>query len=259
MSVSRCPPPQNSPVLTATVARHQANHSRILALRAQDEALSLQLKSSITTLAQLRHELFETPATTFSQDSRPVPFEELLQFAKNISQHTVPPTYRERLPTDDTEKDKANHEPSSEVVSSNGLGTPALPTAPTGEPPKDPAAEPEAEPPKEVTAEQEEWLTKLHDSQISWYPWPSDHKIRSGNLMQIQHLLDQGKKPEEINIAEQAEEEKKNAEEEEQRLEAALTAQEPQMSGHAPLSGGPRPPQQDAPAVYSGFDDFDED
>jgi hypothetical protein len=76
--------------------------------------------------------------------------------------------------------------------------------------------------------------------------------------MQIQHLLDQGKRPEEINIAAQAEEEKKNAEEEEQRLEAALAAQEPQMLGHAPMSTGPRP-QQDAPAVYSGFDDFDED
>jgi hypothetical protein len=258
MSVCRDAHPATPlPILSnSAVARHQANHSRILALRAQDEALSSQLKSGITTLAELRHELFETSATTFSEDSRPVPFEELLQFAKNISQHTVPPTYRERIPTDDAEadKDKANDGPTSDPVSSNGLGTPAI----AEEPVKDPAAEDEPEPPKEVTAEQEEWLTKLHESQISWYPWPSDHKIRSGNLMQIQHLLDQGKRPEEINIAEQAEEEKKRAEEDGQRLEAALAAQEPQMAGHVPHSAGPRPPQ-DQPAVYSGFDDFDED
>ncbi|KAF2788936.1 hypothetical protein K505DRAFT_378554 [Melanomma pulvis-pyrius CBS 109.77] len=246
-------------------ALHQANHSRILALRAEAHALESQLTSSVAVLADLRRELFQTPATTFSDASPPVPFDELLQFANNISKHTVPPTYRERIPRDDpeAEQDKANDGDASAVVSSNGLGTPAIASAPVPaeESAKQQAADGEREAPNEVTAEQEEWLMKLNESQLSWYPWPSDQKIRIGNLMAIQHLLDQGKRPEDIDISEVEEEEKKRAEEDQQKQEAAFAAQEPQMPAResvAPTSVAPRPaPEQ--PAIYEGFDDFDDD
>ena len=79
-----------------TVARHQANHARLQALRAEADALEEQLKSSVAALAGLRRELSETPATVFPANSRPVPFDELLQYAKSISKYTVPPTFRER-------------------------------------------------------------------------------------------------------------------------------------------------------------------
>ena len=78
--------------------------------------------------------------------------------------------------------------------------------------------------------------------------------------MAIQHLLDQGRRPEEINIAEVAEEQAKA---EEQRNAALQAPQEPQMHAevmeHAvPVSAGPRAPREQ-PAVYAGFEDFEEE
>ncbi|KAF2703157.1 hypothetical protein K504DRAFT_351938, partial [Pleomassaria siparia CBS 279.74] len=251
------------------LARHQANHSRILALRAQDQALESQLKSGIATLAQLRHELYDTPATTFSQNSRPVPFDELLQFAKNISKFTVPPTYRERIPKGESEtvkdSEKANENAGSGPVSSNGLGTPANTIAPpaidapTTEEGKETAAQADEAAPKDASQKDQEWLEQLRANKLVWYPWPDDHKIRGGNLMAIQHLLDQGKRPEDINIFDEAEEEKKRADEEEKRKEDALTALEPRMptENAVPTSAGPRPPQQPREA-FNAFDDFDD-
>ncbi|KAF2134605.1 mediator of RNA polymerase II transcription subunit 4 [Dothidotthia symphoricarpi CBS 119687] len=172
------------------LAQHQANHARIQALHAQADALEEQLKSSVATLASLRHELFETPATTFPADSRPVRLDELLQFATTISDFTVPPTFRERVPEVDANKDKEK-EDGSGVALTNGASTPAnIPDA--VEPPKD-ATEGQKEGEKtdgavpEITAEEEEWLKKLKDSNLAWYPWPDNDKIRRGNLYKLQY------------------------------------------------------------------------
>ncbi|KAF2876627.1 mediator complex, subunit Med4, partial [Massariosphaeria phaeospora] len=169
------------------LATHQANHARILALRAEADALEAQFKSSVSVLAGLRRELFETPATTFPDSSRLVPFEELLQYAKNISEYTIPPSYRERIPEFDSKvaKDKEGEE--EKEKDSN------LSIAPVVEILKDTAdGEPELEPPKEISAEEAGWLKDLQDRQYSWYPWPVNDKIRKGSLMQIQRLRDMG-------------------------------------------------------------------
>lgn len=49
--------------------------------------------------------------------------------------------------------------------------------------------------PKQVTAEQAEWLKKLNEVGHPWVPWPDNEKIRRGNLMAIQELLDRKKDP----------------------------------------------------------------
>ncbi|KAI8938272.1 hypothetical protein NX059_005931 [Plenodomus lindquistii] len=177
------------------LAKHQANHARIQLLRAEAEGLEEQLKSSVEKLATLRHELFETPATVFPENSRPVPIDELLQYASNISKHTVPPTYRERVPGPAATADKDKDDAISSGAPTNGVNTPAVQPEPTegavaiadGVNDDQPAAG--AAP--EITEEEAEWLKKLNDSQMSWHPWPSNDKIRTSNLHKIQAFREQ--------------------------------------------------------------------
>lgn len=177
------------------LAKHQANHARIQLLRAEAEGLEEQLKSSVEKLATLRHELFETPATTFPENLRPVPFDELLQFARNISKHTVPPTYRERVPGPAANHDKDREDATSSGAPTNGVNTPAVQqelsqtAVALADGPKD--DEPTAGATPDITEEEAEWLKKLNESQLSWYPWPSNDKIRQSSLYKIQAFREQ--------------------------------------------------------------------
>lgn len=235
------------------MSEHQANHARILALRAEADALEAQLKSSVKTLADLRHELLETPATALPENARPVPLDELLLFARHISKHTVPPTYREPVAKHDGEGEKDKEEPGSQIPS-NGTGTPAVASAVSAadEGPKD-AKEGEAEGPKPMTAEQAEWLKKLQESGFQWTPWPDMNKIRRGNLMSIQIKLDKRQPltsheptaPQEMVLDDRAPEEK---EPEVRRESVTAPVHRPSMH-HQPSQ----------PAAFTGFDDFDDD
>ena len=237
-------------------------------LRTEADALEEQLKSSVEKLAILRHELFDTPATTFPENSRPVPFDELLQYASNISKHTVPPTYRERVPEAAAVGDKAKEDAGSSGAPTNGLNTPAN-ISDAAEPQKDPVIDHKEDEntngaAPEVTAEEEEWLKKLKENQFTWYPWPSTDKIRQGNLYRLQYWREKHVDLDKFNIP---------AYEEEQRLKnlpvTELPQQEPQQEG-APSDAGP--PQAAAPApapaprrprpnqeAFDLFDDMDED
>lgn len=44
----------------------------------------------------------------------------------------------------------------------------------------------------DITAEEEEWLRKLRESQFPWYPWPSIDKIRMGNLQKLMYHREKG-------------------------------------------------------------------
>ncbi|KAF2625180.1 hypothetical protein BU25DRAFT_412981 [Macroventuria anomochaeta] len=246
------------------LARHQANHARIQILRAEADALEEQLKSSVSALAGLRKELSETPATVFPEDSRPVPFDELLQYAKNISRYTVPPTFRERVSDadGDTNKDKEAAEGSASASATNGLNTPTTAVAPV-EPPKDNAEalkegeEADAAAP-EITAEEEEWLRKLKDSGFAWFPWPDNDKIRRGNLWKLYHYREQGRNLDEFDIEAYEEEEKKKFSDNVQPQQASEEMQaEPQFQEQRAQQA---PPAQAAPAapVGAGFTLFDD-
>ncbi|KAL6707573.1 hypothetical protein ACN47E_003922 [Coniothyrium glycines] len=175
------------------LAKHQANHARIQTLHAQADALEEKLRSSVGKLATLRHELFDTPATTFPDSSRAVTVEELLQNASYISKHTVPPTYRERVPDAVQDQDNDKDDAGSSAVPTNGVNTPARAPDPTevakdtidGQKDGEPAV-------AEITAEEEEWLRKLRESQFPWYPWPSNDKIRMGNLQKLMYHREKG-------------------------------------------------------------------
>lgn len=251
-----------------TVARHQANHARIQTLRAEAEALEEQLKSSVAALASLRKELSETPASIFPEDSRPVPFDELLQYAKNISRYTVPPTFRERVPgTDiDADKDKEAIEGMASAPATNSMNTPTT-TVAAVEPPKDITEAPKegentetAAP--EITAEEEEWLKKLKDSGFAWFPWPDDAKIRRGNLWKIYHYREQGRNLDEFDIEAYEEEEKKKFSGEIQPQQAPEEMQAEQEFQEQKAQQAPQ--TQAAPAAPAGagftlFDDMESD
>lgn len=162
----------------------------------------------------MRKELSETPATIFPEHSRPVPFDELLRYAKNISKYTVPPTFRERVPDteSDASKDKEAIEGLASAPATNGVNTPINAVAAV-EPPKDTTEAPkegeetDAAAP-EITAEEEEWLKKLKDSGFAWFPWPDDAKIRRGNLWKVYHYREHGRNLDEFDIEAYEEEEK---------------------------------------------------
>jgi len=256
--------------LIKAVSRHQANHARIQSLQAEADALEEQLKTSVSTLASLRHELFETPATTFPTESRRVRFDELLQYAKNIAQHTVPPTYRERKPIPPpAEKEDAAL---SSAAPTNGVNTPAVGTdavgtdvfgsdametsKPTPEQPKEDDSPGDA--PPNITAEEEEWLKKLKEDKRTWYPWPSYDKIREGNLYKLMYWQAKGKDLDTFNVEafEEAQRNKDLPPEQEIKnpeLEAANQGARVEQQRAAPRAP-PRPQK-----IFEGFEDLDED
>jgi len=244
------------------LAQHQENHARIQLLRAEAEALEEQLKASVEKLATLRHDLFETPATTFPQNSRPVPFDQLLQYATNISKHTVPPTYRERVPAPAVTPEK-EEDATPNAAPTNGVNTPAavppepvqVATAPVG---GQQDAEPGPSATPDITEEEAEWLKKLNQSQFTWYPWPSNDKIRQGNLHKLQAFREQNYNLNTFSIPAH-EEEKRNKRL--KRLQEALGEGSP-----APQAGevqpGLEPPQALRRPVAQPtniFDDMDDD
>ena len=128
----------------------------------------------------------------------------------------------------------------------------------TPEPPKE--GDVPGSTPLDITAAEEEWLKKLKDSKIAWYPWPSEDKIRTGNLYKLMYWQAKGKDLDEfdVNAAEEAkrvehepvEEEIKNPE-----LEAAVQAA--QVPQPAPADA-PAPPPRSPKPMFTGFEDLDD-
>ncbi|KAK7187391.1 hypothetical protein DPSP01_002517 [Paraphaeosphaeria sporulosa] len=260
------------------LAQHRENSARIHVLRAEREALEEQFRSSVAALAELRRDLFATPVTKFPDDLRPVPFDELLQYAKNIAQSTVPPTYREALPEKQSEdRSKPTEDGASSAVPSNAVGTPAQ--QPAQEAPQH-TAEVQAREGEEqaITEEEAEWLKKLKASGFAWYPWPDEDKIRRGNLMQIQHVLDRGRDPtsedltklgedEKDRIAAEAAQAQVNQEAQAAQAQAQAKAQVQAQAQVAAQTAGveerqphalpPKPAEK--PQQFAGFDDLDSD
>lgn len=185
--------------------------------------------------------------------------EELLQYASYISKHTVPPTYRERVPgtEDDKEKVTDKDDAGSSAAPTNGVNTP-MQAIEAAEPANDAAdAQKEGDPVVlEITAEEEEWLKKLRESQFPWYPWPSIDKIRAGNLQKVMYHRERGDNLDVFDIkahyAALLANEEPTAEPVQEAPEAAAPHEEHQ---HLPK----RPQQPAAPRKeFDLFDDLDE-
>jgi hypothetical protein len=236
------------------VAKHQANHARILQLRRTADALDDQIKDSIALLADTRKELLSTPFTDSTKFSRDVPFDELLAYAKRISRFTVPPTFRPAPPKlpEDTAKPSIETE---DVVMSNGSSTSPAAPALEGDAQEPPHLAEEHKGPgyAALTNEQKEWLDSV--AKAPFIPWPNEEDMKRGALVAVQTMLEQGRDPTTVlGPKEQEEQERKEREASAQRqLESEERAKQRRQSVGG--GAGPRPQAAEQPA-FEGFDLF---
>lgn len=195
----------------------------------------------------MRRQLFATPVTEFPRELRPVPLDELVQYAKNIAQSTVPPTYREGFP----------EQPGPEL--NKDTDDVAARADNEGRPDNEDMA---------ISEEETAWLQKLKDSNLSWFPWPDEDKIRRGNLMQIQNVLDRGRDPANEDLTKLGEDEKDRIAAEAAAAQAQSDAQA-QVHAEAQAAAAqttaqpqqyalpPKPAQK--PQQFAGFDEDSDD
>ena len=143
------------------LSRHQANHNRISALKAQITSLNTSITERLSSLATLRSEILAQDIRPVSQEGRQVEAGELLGYAQRISRFTVPPTHRPRV-----KQAKATEDAKSTEV--NGTVT-------------------------EHTGEKEtvEHANLANLDLGGWVPWPSEDIIRQGPLGQLQAMNEQ--------------------------------------------------------------------
>jgi cell division septation protein DedD len=122
----------------------------------------------------------------------------------------------------------------------------------------------QAEENKEGAPEQAEWLAKMREKNIHWVPWPNDDKIRTGNLMAIQHLLDQKRDPwtEAVPTKQELDDALKREKDAQEQAEAqaraqALAVREETARREPMVPTQAREPEQARPQ-FKGFE-FDED
>jgi hypothetical protein len=165
-------------------------------LRQLEKRFDDQIKATVQLLADTRRELKAAHFTEFPKDTRPVQFDELLRFAKNISKFTVHPSAALSQKPRITEGDDGSgiapsataNTPAVKVALSTAEGTPA-PTQGTT------SFNSQVE--KEVgigwetlTEEHKGWLD--HFARAPFVPWPNDDKIRAGALSSIQAQAELG-------------------------------------------------------------------
>jgi len=144
------------------VVKHQDNFSRITHLRDLETKLDEQIKSIVQTLADTRKELREAKFTDYSQDAKRVNFDQLLQFAQNISRFTAPPSH-------------------------------VFP-----EVPRDEDAPETTEQPKNVswtTLNEQQQAAFDNIARSQFVPWPNQENIIMSLLSRIQQVRDQGGDP----------------------------------------------------------------
>lgn len=137
-----------------------------------------------------------TPFEDSTTESRDVPFDELLSYAKRISRFTLPATYRPAPPKQE-ETIKPSIETSEDELLPNGSGT-SLPAANI-----DPASEEQQAQQGEETSQgvgyaalspaQKEWLD--HMAKAPFIPWPNEDDMKRGGLVAVQVMLEKGQDP----------------------------------------------------------------
>ncbi|KAL9599426.1 MAG: hypothetical protein Q9219_003863 [cf. Caloplaca sp. 3 TL-2023] len=244
------------------LARHQAHHARILRLRAAIEAQNQQRRSTIATLADTRKDLLSTPATTFPESSRSVPYTELLDYASRISRYTVPPTFREPptqpKPTPAVTSNTADNaapmmngisDAVAEARDTNAIANGEIPSS----------SNEKGVGVSSLGQNEVHWLNP--QAQISFVPWPTEDVIKRGALGQIQIMLEQGVDPGVENaVAEGARAGETGGNEEDAKMEedvreAPTETREERIGGERRVEAQRR---EEKPKVFKGLD-LDED
>ncbi|KAL8734341.1 MAG: hypothetical protein Q9166_001539 [cf. Caloplaca sp. 2 TL-2023] len=245
-----------------SVSQHQANHTRILNLRSTIEAHEQETKATLTLLAEARKDLLSTPTTKFPKTSRNVPFTELLDYAKNISRYTVPPTFSERPPEPKATATAPETDDAAPIA--NGAGdavTDAREANAIANGEKPPRGEDTGVGTRSLEQFEVDWLNEL--AKKKFVPWPSEEVIKRGALGQIQVMLEQGVNPEAGGAAEEVARKIEEGEEGndvqmgEGSMEAAVEAVQQKVDRRVEA-----PRTEEKPKVFKGLDldeDSDED
>lgn len=239
--------------------QHQANHARILRLRSAIEAQNQQITSTLTLLADTRKDLLSTPATIFPEDSRNVPYTELLEYAKKISPYTIPPTLRkpahQPVNTTDPIKDATSliNGVGDAVAEARAVNAVANGEVPQGNEEKGFGL-------SSLEQADVQWLNPLE--QIPFVPWPTEEVIKRGALGQIQVMLEQGLDPRASGVTGEgakegkAEENTENVQMGEAAVQAPINSAQGMVDEGIRMAEGRR--REEKPKVFKGLD-LDED
>ncbi|KAL9628095.1 MAG: hypothetical protein Q9204_006118 [Flavoplaca sp. TL-2023a] len=256
-----------NPSIPAAIDLLAADDELQKSVKLQIENHEQQTKSKLTLLAEIREELLSTPATTFPENSRNVPFTELLEYAKNISRYTVPPTFREPLPQPKAAYAAEKVETATPVV--NGVGNAVArvgeenATA-NGEKLQNEGAKEKGVGVSSLTPDEVLWLNEL--ARTEFVPWPNEEVIKRGALGQIQVMLEQGVNPASGQAAEETarkietKETKDNVQMGEGSMKATVEAD--QRSAEVDERRLEQPRREEKSKVFKGLDldeDSDED
>ncbi|KAM7184486.1 Vitamin-D-receptor interacting Mediator subunit 4 domain containing protein [Rhypophila sp. PSN 637] len=220
--------------------RHQNNYARIQQLRNESATLDAQIKDTMGALWSVRKEVKNTQTTNYPPTGPKYNFTtaELLDYARRISQNTLPPpgvTNGVDLSSSSAAATPAAADNNPEATTTAGqtpsasfnggttttVGTPAPTTAaPTPLPTTDQSISQPQQSQTATTSLPENlkpYIDRLHGA--VFYPWPTEETIRRGALAGIQQLVDEGINPlgydpeEEIRKREQEELARKEADE----------------------------------------------
>lgn len=192
------------------VSQHQDNYARITQLRREAELLDAKIKISVQLLADIRKELLSIPLDASKEATRPVPYKDLLVYAKNISPFTVPPSFRPKPTPTEAEK------PLDGAVDSNEhaiASTPAVDGV-------DPTAQDEegSRTLNALSEEHKQWISDLGN--LPFLPWPGDADMAIGALQALNYQTMHGNDPTDIARLVQEEEDRKlRAEEDSEKSE----------------------------------------
>ncbi|KAL8877314.1 MAG: hypothetical protein Q9198_004647 [Flavoplaca austrocitrina] len=256
-----------NPSIPAAVDLLAADDELQKSVKLQIENHEQQTKSKLTLLAEIREELLSTPATTFPEHSRNVPFTELLEYAKNISRYTAPPTFREPLPQPKAAYAAEKVDTARPVV--NGVGNAVASVGEesataNGEKLQNEEAKEKGVGVSSLTPDEVLWLNEL--ARTEFVPWPKEEVIKRGALGQIQVMLEQGVNPASGQAAKETarkietEETKKNVQMGEGSMKAIVKAD--QRSAEVDERRLEQPRREEKPKVFKGLDldeDSDED
>ena len=196
--------------------------------------------------------MLATPATTFPENQRNVPYFELLDYAKRISRFTVPPTFRARAP--------APQPANAEAVNGETDAAGATDQDGTAAPHVDGGDKRQGIGVSSLEQKEVEWLDPLN--QIPFVPWPSEEVIKRGALAQIQGMLEQGIDPA-AGVGARADEAVKEMgdieiKQEDGDIGGVGTARVEVVKG--PVSGaGKVERREEKPKVFGGLDLYDPD
>ena len=146
---------------------HRRNHERIQQLRENIQRQNDQITSTLQLLADTRADLLSIPTSLPPPNRKHVSYTKLLDYAKHISQFTMPPTLRSQTFTEGKSSDVLNSADAGPRRSTENIEGIAL---------------------ESLVQEEKQWLDPWTGVQFT--PWPSEELMKRSALAKIQGITE---------------------------------------------------------------------